>query len=143
MITIPFTAVVSGLIIAALTPAIVTDVQSNSSEMRGVKRPTVIHVRSFSINTPVANPENTASGGRPHLLGMLRGGEANTVVGQRREQQQEDTLAKLPGLLQQALIRNLSKSIAPADNGGGAHLSPDSWVVTGEFVEIDTANRAT
>src|SRR5262249_15620062 len=113
-----------------------------SSEMHGVKRPTVIHVRSFSISKSAANPENTGPGGRPHLLGMLRGGEGNTVIGQHREQQQEDTLAKLPGLLQQALIRNSSQSIAPADNGGGAHPSPDSWVVTGEFVKIDTGNRA-
>src|SRR5262249_36593287 len=118
MITILFTAAVSGLIIAALTPSKITDVKSYSCEMHGVKRPTVIHVKSFSISKSAANPENTASGGRPHLLGMLRGGEGNTVVGQHREQQQEDTLAKLPGLLQQALIRDLSQSIAPADNGG-------------------------
>ena len=33
-----------------------------------------------------------------------------------RKQQQEDTLAKLPGLLQQALIRNLSTAVAPTDS---------------------------
>jgi hypothetical protein len=129
MITVPFTAVVSGLIVAALTPAKVTDVQTNSSEVHDVKRPTVIHVRSFSISKSAANPENAAGGGRPHLLGMLRGGEENTVIGQHREQQQEDTLAKLPGLLQQALIRDLSKSVASADSGDGVHASRDSWVV--------------
>lgn len=143
MITIPFTAVVSGLMVAALTPAKVTDVETNSSEVQGVKRPTVIHVRSFSISKSAANPENAEGGGRPHLLGILRGGEENTVIGQHRQQQQEDTRAKLPGLLQQALIRNLSQSIAPADNDDGAHPSRDSWVVTGEFVEVDTGNRAT
>jgi uncharacterized protein DUF4410 len=138
VITIPFIAVVSGLVVAALTPAKVTDVETNSSEVQGVKWPTVIHVRSFSISKSAANPENAEGGGRPHLLGILRGGEENTVIGQ----QQEDTRAKLPGLLQQALITNLSQSIAPADNGDGAHPSRDSWVVTGEFVEVDTGNRA-
>jgi Domain of unknown function (DUF4410) len=142
MITIPFTAVVSGLLAAGLTPAKVTDVETNSSEVHGVKRPTVIHVRSFSISNSAANPENAAGGGRPHLLGILRGGEENTVIGQHREQQQEDTLAKLPGLLQEALIRNLSQSVAPADSGDGAHPPRDSWVITGEFIEVDTGNRA-
>jgi len=142
MITIPFTAVVSGLIVAALTPAKVTDVETNSSEVRGVKRPSVIHVRTFSISTSATNSENAAGEGRPRLLGILRGGEENTVIGQHREQQQEDTLAKLPGLLQQALISDLSKSVAPADSSDGAHPSPNSWVITGEFVEVDTGNRA-
>jgi hypothetical protein len=142
MITIPFTAVVSGFIVAALTPAKVTDMNTNSSEVHGVKRPTVIHVKSFSISKSAANPQNADGGGRPHLLGILRGGEENTVISEHREQQQEDTLAKLPGLLQQALIRDLSMSVAPADNGDGARPSRDSWVVTGEFVEVDPGNRA-
>jgi hypothetical protein len=51
-------------------------------------------------------------------------------------------VARLPSLLQQALIRDLSQSVAPADNGDGAHAARDSWVVTGEFVEVDTGNRA-
>lgn len=126
MITIPFTAVVSGLMVAALTPAKVTDVETNSSEMHGVKRPTVIHVRSFSISKSAGSPKNTVGGGRPHLLGILRGGEDNTVIGQHREEQQEDTLAKLPGLLKQALIRDLSQSVAPADSSDGASPSRDS-----------------
>ena len=142
MISVPFTAVASGFIVAALTPAKVSDVKTDASEGHGVKRPTVIHLASFSISKSAANPENAAGGGRPHLLGMLRGGEENTVIGQHREQQQEDTLAKLPGLLQQALIRDLSKSVAPADSGDGVHASRDFWVVTGEFVEVDTGNRA-
>ena len=41
------------------------------------------------------------------------------------------------------MIRDLSKSFAPADSGDGLHASEDSWVVTGEFVEVDTGNRAT
>jgi len=142
MITIPFIAGVSSMIVAVVPPAKVTDVTTNSSAEQGLKRPAVIHVRSFSISKSAANPQNADGGGRPHLLGILRGGEENTVIGEHRQQQQEDTLAKLPGLLQQALIRNLSTSVAPADNGDGAHPSRDSWVVTGEFVEVDTGNRA-
>jgi hypothetical protein len=141
MITIPFTAFVSSLVVAALTPAKVTDVQTNSSSERGLKRPSVIHVKSFSMST-ATSAGNGGGEGRPRLFGMLRGGEENTVIGQHREQQHEDTLAKLPALLQQALIRDLSKSVAPADNGDNAHASRDTWVVTGEFVEVDTGNRA-
>jgi hypothetical protein len=63
MITIPFTAVVSGLMVAALTPAKVTDVNTSSSELPGVKRPTVIHVKSFSISKSAANPQNVDGGG--------------------------------------------------------------------------------
>ncbi len=76
------------------------------------------------------------------MLGSLRGGEGNTVIGRHREQQQEDTLAKVPGVLQNVLIEDLSKSIAPAANGDGARTSPRSWIITGEFVEVDTGNRA-
>jgi hypothetical protein len=101
---IPFTAVVSGLIVAVVPPAKVTDLQANSSAEQGLKRPAVIHVRSFSIGKSAANPQNVDGEGRPRLLGILRGGEENTVIGEHREQQQEDTLAKLPGLLKQALI---------------------------------------
>src|SRR5215469_2267021 len=92
MINISFTAVVSGLMVAALTPAKVTDVKTNTSEVHGVKRPSMIHVRSFSISTLAANPQNGGGGGRPHLFGRLRGGEENTVIGQHRGQQQEETL---------------------------------------------------
>jgi hypothetical protein len=123
MVTIPFTAVVSGLMVAALGPAKVTDVETNSSEGHGVKRPTVIHVRSFSISKSATNSENAAGGGRPHLLGILRGGEENTVVVQHREQQQQDTLAKLPTLLRQALIGDLSRSVAPAESDDGGQPS--------------------
>src|ERR1043166_5435646 len=75
MITIPFTAIVSGLIIAVVPPAKVTDLEANSSAEQGLKRPAVIHVRSFSISKSAANPQNADGGGRPHLLGRLRGGE--------------------------------------------------------------------
>jgi uncharacterized protein DUF4410 len=142
MITIPFTAIVSGLIVAVVPPAKVTDLEAYSSAEQGLKRPVVIHVRSFSISKSAANPQNAGGEVRPHLLGRLPGGEEDTVIGEHREQQQEDTLAKLPGLLQQALIRDLSQSIAPADSAGGVHPSRDSWVLTGEFVQVDTGNRA-
>jgi hypothetical protein len=140
--TVPFAVIVSALIVALVPPAKVNDVEPNSSAEHGLKRPAVIHVRSFSISKSATNSANAGGEGRPHLLGRLRGGEDNTIIGQHREQQQEDTLAKLPGLLQQVLIRDLSKSVAPADNGDGARAARDSWVVTGEFVEVDTGNRA-
>jgi hypothetical protein len=142
MMTIPFSAVVSVLIVALVPPAKVNDVKTNSSAQHGLKRPAVIHVRSFSISEPATNSGNAPGEGRAHLLGTLRGGEQNTAIGEHREQQQEDTLARLPGLLQQALIRDLSQSVAPADNGDSVHAARDSWVVTGEFVEVDTGNRA-
>ena len=31
---------------------------------------------------------------------------------------------------------------AHADSSGGAQPSQDSWVITGEFAEVDTGNRA-
>lgn len=117
MITIRFIVVVSSAILAALAPAKVTDLQTNSSPEHGLIRPAIIHVKSFSISKSAATSADSAGGGRPHLLGALRGGEENTFIGQHREQEQQDTLAKLPGLLQQALIGDLSKSVAPADSG--------------------------
>jgi hypothetical protein len=141
MLTMSFIAMAPSLVVVALTPAKVTDVQTNPSATPGVKRPRVIYVKSFSISATAAKSEE-AGDERPHLLGRLRGGEQNTVIGRHREQQQEDTLAKLPGLLQTALIEDLSKSVAPAADGDGARASPDCWIITGEFVEVDTGNRA-
>lgn len=143
MMPIPFIAIVPGLVLAALTPAKVTDEKTNSSAMRSVHQPKVIYVKSFSIRAAASQSDDDSAGaGRPHLLGSLRGGEGNTVIGRHREQQQEDTLAKVPGVLQNALIEDLSKSIAPAANGDGARTSPKCWIITGEFVEVDTGNRA-
>jgi hypothetical protein len=141
MITIPFIAVGSSLILAGLTPAKVNDVETNSSAAPTLKRPSVIYIRSFNISNTVAVSEDTAASRRPHLLGALRGGAQNTIIGRRREQRREDTLAKVPGVLQEALIEDLSKSVAPAANGDDARTSPDCWVVSGEFVEVDTGNR--
>ena len=43
---------------------------------------------------------------------------------------------------EQALIRDLSQSVAPADNDDGVHPARDSWVLKGQFVEVDTGNGA-
>ena len=48
----------------------------------------------------------------------------------------------MPAILQNALIEDLGKSVVSAANGDGAHPSPGSWVITGEFLEVDTGNCA-
>jgi Domain of unknown function (DUF4410) len=142
MIDTPLLVMSHTLIIAALGPAKVTDVQSSSSTAAALKRPRVIYVKSFSIAATARNSVEPDGGGQPHLLGRLRGGEENTVIGQYRQEQHDDTLAKLPDLLQQALIDDLSSAVAPAAKGDGVHASQDCWVISGEFVEVDTGNRA-
>jgi Domain of unknown function (DUF4410) len=141
MMSIPFVAILPGLIVAALTPAKVTDVKTDSSAP-AAKPPSVIYVKMFSISKAQSKSENAAEEGRPRLLGALRGGQENTVIGEHREAQQEHTLANVPVTLQKALVENLRKSVAPAKNGDGAHVSPGSWIITGEFVDVDTGNRA-
>jgi Domain of unknown function (DUF4410) len=141
MMPIPFFAIVPSLFVAALTPAKVTDVKTDSSAP-ATKPPTVVYVKTFSISNAASKSENAQGEGRPHLLGRLRGGEENTVIGEHREAQQEQTLAKVPVILQKALIEALGKSVAAASNGDSAHVSPGSWVITGEFVDVDTGNRA-
>ena len=142
MIGSPFIAL--SVIVAALTPAKVSDVKSNPSAMPAAKPPRVIYVNRFSITQASSgeSAEEPGAGARPHLLGRLRGGEQNTIVGQHREEQKEDTLAKVPAALQKALIDDLSSSVAPATNGDGAQVPPDCWVITGEFLEVDTGNGA-
>jgi hypothetical protein len=142
MMPIPFVAILPGLIVAALTPAKVTDVKTDSSATPAAKPPSVIYVKMFSISKVESKSENAAEEGRPRLLGALRGGQENTVIGEHREAQQEHTLANVPVILQKALVENLSKSVAPANNGDDAHVSPGSWIITGEFVDVDTGNRA-
>jgi len=139
-----FIAAGAALTLAALTPAKVTDVESNSSEIHSAKLPSVIYVNSFFVSTASSKSNDTNSDEqRPHLLGRLRGGEDNTVIGRHREEQKEETLAKLPGVLQKALIEDLSNSIAPAAAGNGAHASrKDCWVITGQFLEVDTGSSA-
>ena len=49
---------------------------------------------------------------------------------------------KVPGVLQKALIADLSQSIAPAESGSGTTAPADCWIITGEFLEVDTGSRA-
>jgi hypothetical protein len=48
----------------------------------------------------------------------------------------------VPGVLQKALIADLSQSIAPASSGSGTNAPADCWIITGEFLEVDTGSRA-
>ena len=76
------------------------------------------------------------------MLGALRGSEENTVIGRHRAAQQEETLAKVPSVLQSALIEELNRYVATAADGNGAHPESDCWVISGEFIDVDTGNRA-
>jgi hypothetical protein len=129
MMSIPFVAIMPSLIVAALTPAKVTDVKTDSSATPAAKPPAVIYVKAFSISESQAKAKNSEEQGRPRLLGTLRGGQENTVIAKHREAEQEHTLANVPVILQKALIEDLSKSVAPANNGDGAHVPPGSWII--------------
>src|SRR5437660_11684063 len=109
--------------------------------MRSVHQPKVIYVKSFAIRPAASQSDDSAGAGRLHFLGSFRGGEGNTVIGRHREQHQEDTLAKVPGVLQNELIEDLSDDIAPAAHGDGAGSSHRSWILTGEFDEVDAGCR--
>jgi len=132
------------IIVAALTPAKVSDVKSNTSAMPAAKPPRIIYVNSFSLSQAKKPDDVQAPGGdgRPRVLGALRDREQEGIIGQHREEQKEQTLAKVPGALQKALIADLSQSIAPATSGNGTHAPPDCWVITGEFLEVDEGSRA-
>jgi Domain of unknown function (DUF4410) len=138
------TFAIGGIILAALTPAKVSDVKSNSSTIPAAKAPHVIYVNSFSISQAAKSDQTQSSEGgeRPGLLGALREREQEGVIGQHREEQKEQTLAKVPGALQKALIADLSQSIAPAESGNGTNAPADCWIITGEFLEVDTGSRA-
>lgn len=137
-------AIGASLLLGALTPAKVSNVTTNSSNLPVAKPPHVIYVDSFSIQETASQPDDEdTQNQRPHLFGMLRGGEQNTLLGQRKQQQQEETLQKLPGILQKALIENLNKGIARAANGTGVQATRwDCWVITGQFLVVDPGNRA-
>ena len=138
------TFAIIGIILAALAPAKVSDVKSNASAMPAAKAPRTIYVNSFSIVQAAKSDETQSSGesGRPGLLGALREREQEGIIGQHREEQKEQTLAKVPGALQKALIADLSQSIAPARSGTGTDAPSDCWIITGEFLEVDTGSRA-
>ena len=135
----------ASLFLGALTPATVNNVSAHPSSSTA-KAPSIIYVNSFSISqtAPQADSgDGSDGGGRPHLFGMLRGGEDNTLLGQRKEQQYQETLQKLPGILQKALIENLNNSIAPASNGDWADSYRNhGWIITGQFLVVDAGNRA-
>ena len=136
--------VMVSMIVAALTPAKVSDIKSNTSAMPAAKPPRVIYVNSFSLSQATKSDETQSSGGgqRPRLLGALRDREQAGIIGEHREEQKEQTLAKVPGALQKALIGDLSQSIAPARSGNGTDAPADCWIITGEFLEVDTGSRA-
>ena len=138
------TFVAVSIIMAALTPAKVSDVKSNTSAMAAAKPPRMIYVSSFSLSQ-AKKPDDVQApggGGRPGVLGALRDREQEGIIGQHREEQKEQTLAKVPGVLQKALIADLSQSIAPATSGNGTNAPPDCWIITGEFLEVDEGSRA-
>jgi len=59
MMPIPFIAIVPGLVLAALTPAKVTDEKTDSSAMRSVHQPKVIYVKSFSIRAAASQSDDS------------------------------------------------------------------------------------
>ena len=140
----------AALLLGAFTPAKVSDVTANPSAQPDHQPPRIIFVESFSMDQAAAQAATGESdssegggGGRPHLFGMFRGGEQNTFLGHRKEEQYDETLQKLPGILRKALISNLQESIAPARNGDGVDLDVShSWVITGQFLVVNPGNRA-
>jgi len=131
----------ASLTLGAITPAKVDNVVDNAPP--SMSPPHVIYVSTFSM----ANVSNQANGeqseGRPHLLGMFRGGEDNTFLGQRKEQQQADILQKLPGILQKTLVQALNSGVARATTGDGMLATQaNCWVVRGQFVVVDQGSRA-
>ena len=74
------------IIVAALTPAKVSDVKSNTSAMPAAKPPRIIYVNSFSLSQAKKPDDVQASGGgRPGVLGALRDREQEGIIGQHRE----------------------------------------------------------
>jgi hypothetical protein len=65
MMSIPFVAILPGLIVAALAPAKVTDVKTDSSAGPAAKPPSVIYVKMFSITKAESKSENAGEQGRP------------------------------------------------------------------------------
>jgi hypothetical protein len=131
----------STLILGAITPAKVDNVVNSAPP--SMAPPQIIYVSTFST-VGVSNQANGDQGeSRPHLLGMFRGGEDNTFLGQRKEQQQSDILQKLPGILQKTLVEALNKGVARATAGDGMLATQaNCWIVRGQFVVVDQGSRA-
>jgi len=139
---LPFLFAGAALTFGAITPAKVDNVVSSSPSSQ--TPPQMIYVTLFSP-PDTANQANGGdqSEGRPHLLGMFRGGEDNTVLGQRKQQQQADILSKLPGILQKTLVQALNKGVARATTGDGMLATQaNCWIVRGQFVIVDQGSRA-
>jgi len=130
------------LTLGAITPAKVDNVVTYPNAP--VAPPQVIYVSLFSPpNIPSQSDGGDQSGGRPHLFGMFRGGEDNTFLGQRKQQQQADILSKLPGILQKTLVQALNSGVARAKPGDGMLATQaNCWIVRGQFVVVDPGSRA-
>lgn len=133
----------ASLALGAITPAKVDNVVS--SPPSSLTPPQIIYVDLFSpVDTSNQSDNgNDNGGGRPHLLGMFRGGEDNTLLGQRKQQQQADILQKLPGILQKTLVQALNNGVARAKAGDGMLATQaNCWIVRGQFVVVDQGSRA-
>ena len=131
----------AALTLGAITPAKVDNVVDNAPS--SMRPPQIIYVSLFST-AGTSNQVNPDQGeGRPHLFGMFRGGEENTILGQRKEQQQVDILQKLPGILQKTLVQALNQGVARATAGDGMLATQENcWIVRGQFVVVDQGSRA-
>jgi hypothetical protein len=131
----------ASLTLGAITPAKVDNVVNNAPP--SMAPPQIIYVSTFSTVDTSNQADGDQGGGRPHLLGMFRGGEDNTFLGQRKEQQQADILQKLPGILQKTLVQALNNGVARATAGDGMLATQaNCWIVRGQFVVVDQGNRA-
>jgi len=115
------TFVMVSMIVAALTPAKVSDIKSNTSAMPAAKPPRMIYVNSFSLSQATKSDETQSSGGggRPRLLGALRDREQEGIIGQHREEEKEQTLAKVPGGLRLNEFQDHRRPRAIARSGSG------------------------
>jgi hypothetical protein len=103
----------------------------------------MIYVDLFSTAGAASQPSGDQGGGRPHILGMFRGGEDNTLLGQRKMQQQQDILQQLPYILQKTLVQALNSGVARATAGDGMLATQENcWIVRGQFVVVDQGSRA-
>jgi hypothetical protein len=131
--------------VVGIGSAKVSNEKTNPGALRSDKAPQVIYVDAFSLpassSTTSSDSSDDSGSDRPRLLGRLRGGDG--ILGQHRREQKEETLAKLPGQLQTALVEDLNESIAPAKAGDGSSApSHNCWVIMGRFTDVDTGNRA-
>jgi hypothetical protein len=131
--------------VVGLGSAKVTNEKTNPAALHSDKTPQVIFVDTFTLpassSTSSSDSSDDSDSGRPRLLSRLRGGDG--ILGQHRAEQKEETLSKLPGQLQAALVKDLNESIALAKAGdGNSAPSHNCWVITGSFTDMDTGNRA-